>query len=225
MRAHRQSAGSTSFPAPAALEGEPELPFAAGGTDTATHRPRKTSALTFEDFVDAELSSLLRYAQVLSGDRHLAKDIVGDTLLKVFRSWDRIRSTRSPAAYVHRMVTNRFLSLNRSWSLRNVFLTTSGELPQDREVPPASQTTEDRVYLEQMLRRLPLVLRTVLVLRFYVEMNDAEIAVEMHCSPATVAKRIARALKALRIESDSGGSDVPNRGLGNNSDGLTGSRR
>src|ERR1051325_12114997 len=76
--------------------------------------------VTFEQFAATRLSSLLRYAVVLTGDRELAQDVVQEVLARAQVRWRRISEAESPEAYVRRMVRSEYLSWRRSWAARNV---------------------------------------------------------------------------------------------------------
>ncbi|WP_375483028.1 SigE family RNA polymerase sigma factor [uncultured Jatrophihabitans sp.] len=154
----------------------------------------------FEDFARRELDGLLRYATVLAGDRELAGDLVQDVLLKAYRKWSLVAAAEHPRAYVRTMVTRAYLSWRRSWSTRNVVLPFD-ELP---EGPPTGDHAGSVVDRDAMLRRLaelPRRQRSVLVLRYYEHLTDAEIADVLGCSAVTVRGYAARALASLRADS------------------------
>ena len=153
---------------------------------------------TFDEFVTARLGPLLRYATVLTCDPHLAQDVVQEVMLRAQQRWDRIEATGAPAAYVKRMVTNEYLSWRRRRAAKDVALA-HGEL--DDVSPPAADPTgliDDREAMLSRIARLPRKQRAALVLRYYDNLTDLEIAEVLGCSEGTVRSNISRAIAALR---------------------------
>lgn len=66
--------------------------------------------MTFDEFVAARLTALVRYAAVLAGDRDLAQDVVQDALVKAHARWGRVQE---PEAFVRRMIVREYLSWRR----------------------------------------------------------------------------------------------------------------
>ena len=74
--------------------------------------------MTFDDFADARLPAVLRFATALTGDPDLAKDLVQEVLIRASRRWPDIGQLERPEAYVRKMVVNEHLSWRRrSWRL------------------------------------------------------------------------------------------------------------
>jgi RNA polymerase sigma-70 factor (sigma-E family) len=151
---------------------------------------------SFDTFLDEQLVSLVRFAGVLTGDRHLAEDVVQEVLGRAFKQWGRIGAFDQPATYVRRMVVNEHISWRRKWS---------------RMVPRAqihSRAVHDdhavihaeRDALAQRLDRLPARQRAVIVLRYYEGLSDQEIADVLGCGAGTVRSHASRALARLRID-------------------------
>jgi RNA polymerase sigma-70 factor (sigma-E family) len=150
---------------------------------------------SFDAFVAARGSALLRHAYVLTGDRYLAEDLVQETLAHLYRRWDRVAATTSPEAYVKTSVTRQFLSWRRRRS--------SGERPTDHvpERPSAYDGTDavdDEDVLWRLLARLPRKQRAILALRFYDDQSDLQIAEILGVSASTVRSQASRALATLR---------------------------
>jgi RNA polymerase sigma-70 factor (sigma-E family) len=150
---------------------------------------------SFDAFVAARGSALLRHAYVLTGDRYLAEDLVQETLAHLYRRWDRVAATSSPEAYVKTSVTRQFLSWRRRRS--------SGERPTDH-VPESSSAydgtdaVDDDDVLWRLLARLPRKQRAILALRFYDDQSDLQIAEILGVSASTVRSQASRALATLR---------------------------
>jgi RNA polymerase sigma-70 factor (sigma-E family) len=160
--------------------------------------------VTFEQFAVTRLPSLLRYAVVLTGDRDLAQDVVQEVLARTQVKWKRISVADSPEAYVRRMVLNEYLSWRRSWAARNVHVAGERlvELDDARGgVGDHAQRVVDADELWNRLAALGRKQRAVLVLRYYEQLEDEQIADLLGCSAATVRSHASRALKTLRLTS------------------------
>ncbi|MFI5936461.1 SigE family RNA polymerase sigma factor [Actinoplanes sp. NPDC051494] len=161
--------------------------------------------MTFEQFATARLPSLLRYAVVLTGDRELAQDVVQEVLARAQIRWRKISDADSPEAYVRRMVLNEYLSWRRSWAARNIHAV--GERLADLDdlrggVRDHADHVVEADALWNRLATLPRKQRAVLVLRYYEQIDDIQIADLLGCSPATVRSHASRALKTLRLSSE-----------------------
>jgi RNA polymerase sigma-70 factor (sigma-E family) len=156
--------------------------------------------VTFEEFAAANTAALLRYAAVLTGDRHLAQDLVQDALIRTHDRWSRVESADRPDAYVRRIVVNLYLSWRRRAAVRRTTLTADGQPPHGRTVPGPADAHAERDALWGRLAALPPRQRAVLVLRYYEDLADADIAAVLGCSAATVRGHAFRALAALRLE-------------------------
>ena len=151
----------------------------------------------FEDFLTANLERLSRYAGVLVGDRQLAHDVLAQTLVVIWPMWDRVGAMEYPLAYVRAAVTTTFLDQRRTVRRRRTFPTSSPDL-LDRSVESVVDRVDDRDELDALLRLLPDRQRTVLVLRYYLDLTDHQIAAELRCALSTVRSAAARGLAALR---------------------------
>jgi RNA polymerase sigma-70 factor (sigma-E family) len=149
----------------------------------------------FEAFVASRGATLLRFAFVLTHDRGRAEDLVQDALVKVHRRWDRVLAAEQPEAYVRRVVTNEFLS----WRRRRSSGETPAVLPSTSAADHAAGVDE-RDVMWRALAALPRRQRAVLVLRFYEDLPDAQIAAVLDCAVGTVASLASRGLTALRAQ-------------------------
>jgi RNA polymerase sigma-70 factor (sigma-E family) len=151
-------------------------------------RPRES----FEGFVAARSGALLRTAYLLTQDNHLAEDLLQTSLAKAWSSWDRIQT--SPEAYVRRILVNTYSTWwRRRWN---------GEAPVG-ELPDVEQYDRDgssEHELRSALARLPKRQRTVIVLRFFEDLTEAETARLMDCTVGTVKSQASKALAKLRID-------------------------
>ena len=148
----------------------------------------------FEAFVLAHGPELLAFARRLTLDHHRAEDIVQDVLARLGLSWARLDGVSDLRAYAYRAVLNDFLSWRRRLSSRERPAAELGDLA----VPGADEGVGDRDLLRATLARLNPVQRAVLVLRYYHDRPDAEIAELLGCREATVRSHARRALATLR---------------------------
>ncbi len=136
---------------------------------------------------------LLRFAYLLCGDRYRAEDLLQDVLLAMYRRFGDDMPLDNPVAYARRALVNANVSRARRASSSEVVLDVLGDATAaDREDPA------ERDSLWQALRRLPIRQRTVLVLRFYEDATDADIAALLGCRRGTVRSLASRALAVLR---------------------------
>jgi RNA polymerase sigma-70 factor (sigma-E family) len=148
---------------------------------------------TFEEHAAQAWSSMYRYAYLLAGNHADAEDIAQQTLVKAYRNWTRVQESTTPAAYLRKMVTNTFLSDRRPKSRRLEVLT---DAPPERSGTP--QGAESRWALWPHVKALPPRQRAVIVLRYYEDLSEQEIAETLGCSRGTVKSSAHHALRALR---------------------------
>jgi RNA polymerase sigma-70 factor (sigma-E family) len=151
--------------------------------------------MQFEEYVAARGPALLRLAFVLTRDEHLAEDLVQTALTDTFRHWRKVSRLEHPDAYVRRILVNAHLA----WARRR----SSGERPtgDDPVLAPSADHADGVVSRDEFRRLLDGLApraRTVLVLRFYADLDDVMIAELLDLSPSTVRSTASRALAALR---------------------------
>lgn len=162
----------------------------------------------FEGFVLARSAALLRFAYLLTGDAGLAEDLVQEALIKVHRQWARISVLEGPEAYVRRIVSNEFVS----WRRRRRSRETPSEVPERADPSDRSAGFVEREALWSALQVLPPRQRAVVVLRYYEDLSDAEIAGVLRCAVGTVRSLQSRALTTLRARADVHDWTVTRRG-------------
>lgn len=145
----------------------------------------------YDAFVAHRSQALLRTAYLLTGDRALAEDLLQTALAKSWFAWGRIEGPPEP--YVRKVLASTYATWwRRRWR---------GEQPTDSlpELPlPPAGSVEDRDLLWRALGTLPRRQRAVVVLRYYEDLSEAEIAATLGITPGTVKSQAARALAALR---------------------------
>ena len=149
----------------------------------------------FDDFVQARGRALLRFAYVLSGDAHLAEDLVQEVLARMHRRWDKIAAMHHAEAYVRTAIVRQFLSWRRRRSAGESIL---AEVPEPTGLDEPQQRVLARDAMWQLLTGLPRAQRAVLVLRFYCDLPDDEIAALLGCGESTVRSQASRALARMR---------------------------
>jgi RNA polymerase sigma-70 factor (sigma-E family) len=154
--------------------------------------------VTFEEFVAARLTTLVRYATVVTWDPHLAEDITQNVLVKAQARWHRIAGVDAPEQYVKRMVVNEFLSWRRLRSARVVPLARETLDGLATPLPDPTLPRDERDAMLRLIATLPARQRAVVALRFYEDLPIEEIAQIMGCRPVTVRTHLSRALAALR---------------------------
>jgi RNA polymerase sigma-70 factor (sigma-E family) len=154
----------------------------------------------FGEYVEARTGALLRLAYLLCGDPHTAEDIVQDALVRAHRRWDRVTQAGSPDAYVRRIVVNQHRSWRRRQGSTEVAVEPSTVPPS--AVADAQDMLATRDLTWRLLRELSEHQRAVLVLRYYEDLSDADIAALLDCAPGTVRSLAARAFAHLRRHPD-----------------------
>jgi RNA polymerase sigma-70 factor (sigma-E family) len=153
--------------------------------------------MSFEDFVRARSSALLRTAILLTGqNRAEAEDLLQTALERAYRHWARICATEEPERYVRRILANASTDRWRRLARRpeDFAAVPYGE----PAVPDSSAEIANRDYLLRALATLPPRQRAVLVLRYFDDLSEGETAQLLGCSLGTVKSHAARALARLR---------------------------
>jgi RNA polymerase sigma-70 factor (sigma-E family) len=151
----------------------------------------------YEDFVAGRYREIVRFGALLTGDGRLGEDLAQEGLIAAYRSWHRLSGPDGrPEAYVRQvMVRTAMRARRRRWR---------GEVPTE-QLPDASlhgfaEQSDLSVQVFACLRRLPADQRVVLVLRFWADATEAEVAQSLGVAVGTVKSRTSRALAALRAD-------------------------
>jgi RNA polymerase sigma-70 factor (sigma-E family) len=147
----------------------------------------------FSAFVVSRWPGLVRLAFGLTGDRWAAEDIAQATLARAYVAWRRVSQADDPDAYMRRILVN---TSNRRFRRHRV-AEQPGDPPETAVEGPADLVGE-RAALLTALRQLPPRQRAVVVLRYWEDLTDAQIAAALGCSPGTVRSQLSRALAKLR---------------------------
>lgn len=150
----------------------------------------------FEEFVAEHAHSLARVAYLLTGHPGEAEDLVQEALLLTYRKWDQVSRAAHPSAYVRRMLTNQFLSERRRRRLSTRPLSsiegTDWVAPDHADAAAASDP------LWKAIGGLTGRQRAAVVLRYYCDLPDRDIAAHLGTRESTVRSLISRALTSLR---------------------------
>ncbi len=155
------------------------------------------SEQAFVELATARGPALFRTAWLLTGDFHLAEDLVQEALGRIYARWSKVASADQPAAYAHTVLVHAFLSHRRRRS--------STERPSDAsqladlgDGPGDADDVALRVALLAALGHLDRLDRTVVVLRYWDDLDAPATAALVGLSPAAVRTRCSRALARLR---------------------------
>ncbi|MEO6510800.1 MAG: SigE family RNA polymerase sigma factor [Nocardioides sp.] len=157
------------------------------------HGEERSLTADFDDWVAARGPSLLRLAYVLTGNRADAEDAVQDALSRALPRWERIRAVGDPDAYVRRMVVNAHTSWWRKFRRRETPVA-EAFTPGTTDVTAGDE--HDRVW--RACLALPETQRVAVVLRYYEQLEYAEIAALTDVAEGSVRSRVSRGLAALR---------------------------
>jgi len=138
---------------------------------------------------------LLRFAYLVYGDRQRAEDLVQEVLLAMYRRFGETLPLDNPHGYARRAIVHANVSRSRRASSRELPVA----LVPDLAAAEADDVAE-RDELWRALRRLPQRQRAVLVMRFYLDASDEEIAHTLGCRRGTVRSVASRALAAMRTD-------------------------
>jgi RNA polymerase sigma-70 factor (sigma-E family) len=160
---------------------------------TRSLAPVDSATPTYEEYVAARWSALYRTAYLLTGAHADAEDLAQATLVKAYLSWSKVAGAASPDAYVRRILTNTFVSGRRPLRIARERLVDS--VP---EIQASDGIDLDRLQLWPHIASLPPKQRAVIVLRYYEDLSEQQIADALGCSTGTVKSNASLALRSLR---------------------------
>lgn len=151
--------------------------------------------MDFDSFAETQLMPLLRLAWAITGgDRALGEDLVQDVMIKVQGRWPAISQMDDPLAYVKRMVVNQHVSFRRKWSRQLA----QADISRHQPVADVAEQIATSDALRKAIQGLPVRQRTIIALRYFADMDDAEIATMMGCRQTTVRSHASRGIARLR---------------------------
>jgi RNA polymerase sigma-70 factor (sigma-E family) len=149
----------------------------------------------FRDFVAARSHALLRTAYLLTGDQHLAEDLVQTALEKAAAHWGSIRVAAAAESYVRRTMYREQVTL---WRRRRLTELPTALIPEPRRPRDHDDAVEDRMMVRDALMTLGRRQRTVLVLRYFEDLTEQQVADALGISLGTVKSTAHKALTRLR---------------------------
>ena len=162
--------------------------------------------VAFGEYVRSRSQALLRAAQAMTGNRTDAEDLLQATLFKAYQSWDRIDDQAALDTYVRRVMVNTHIS---GWRRRRVDEYPTDELPDSPSAQDATNDSDLHDVVQRAIDRLPRQMRAAVMLRFYDDMTEPEVAAALGVSVGTVKSTVARAVAKLRKDSELGADSLP----------------
>jgi RNA polymerase sigma factor (sigma-70 family) len=180
-----------------------------GGPGASDVSAPLAAGASFGDLYLRNFAAMVRLARVLVDSPEIAEDLVQDAFVRLHRHWDGVQD---PGSYLHRSVVNACRSHHRrAWRERSRKPRSDGAPGETeyqgrrdgegRDVVDGAveqRRSDDAGVLGAALATLPYRQRAALVLRYYADLPDAEIAVALGCRPGTVASLVHRGLQRLR---------------------------
>lgn len=154
---------------------------------------RAASEGTFSALVQSRGPALLRLAYLLTGHQQDAQDLLQTALSKAYAAWSRLQAPEAGESYIRTiMVREAARARRRHWDRRETLVADPPELPspsRDEEGHPSE--------MWRALAELPPGQRAVIVLRYYEQLSEGEIAAVLGCSRGTVKSQASKGLAKL----------------------------
>ncbi|WP_343230818.1 SigE family RNA polymerase sigma factor [Yinghuangia seranimata] len=166
---------------------------------------RSDERADFHEFAKARWPRLVQTAFLLTGDHGDAEDLVQTALAKAYVAWHKVRASDSPDAYVRRILAN---CNSDRFRRRRVTQLLSALVPDRADTAPQHGRFEERDALLAALARLPMRQRAVVVLRYWEDMSQEEVAQTLGCTVGTVKSQAAKGLAKLRSDPALAGDDA-----------------
>jgi RNA polymerase sigma factor (sigma-70 family) len=163
-------------------------------SSTVTDRAERRAG-RLEELYERHAADAVRLAYLVTSDRELARDIAQDAFVRVAGRFRHLRYPDAFDAYLQRTVVNLCLSHFRHQRVEREYLQREGAAPARAEHPPELGARDE---LRRALGRLPLRQRTAIVLRFYEDLSENEVARAMRCSIPAARSLVSRGMETLR---------------------------
>jgi len=158
----------------------------------------KVDEPAFRDYVQSRSHALLRTAYLLTGNVADAEDLVQSALTKTYVAWNRIQDRSALDGYVRRAIVNTHISW---WRRRRLEEYPTDEIP-DHAVSDEPEDSDMQESLRRAIDRLPQRMRAAVLLRYFDDMTEAEVAKVLGISLGTVKSTVSRAVAKLRFDAD-----------------------
>ena len=146
---------------------------------------------------DEHYRGLCRLAGLLLGDSAAAEEVVQEAFLRTFSSWWRVRHPERAQWYLRTSVVNLCRSKLRRRSTEERGNRISWVAEDDQSGPDATDLSDDSAMLVKLVRQLPPRQRDAVVLRYYEDLPEAEIARVLGCAVGTVKSQLSKARATL----------------------------
>lgn len=156
------------------------------------HRVDGQPPVELVEFIDANYGAVLNALAYHLQDTELAKDLTQETLVRLCAMWDRVQAHPDPVAWLFKVAFN----LGRSAQRRN--RTAFVKRPPLKAEVDEISSIERTISVEEALSRLPNRLREIVILRYYVDLTERQIASVLRIPLGTVKTRHRKALSELR---------------------------
>ena len=160
--------------------------------------PRSVDGPSFDAFVHRNVDDLVRMAYLITWDESEAEDLVQECLLRVAKRWPRVVTMDMPLAYARRILVNLALDDRGRRARRHSELVLVVDPPVDVRAQAALEGVAVRSELVEALGRLPRQQRTVLALRYFLDLSEAQVAAVLGCSTGAVKSAASRGLVRVR---------------------------
>jgi RNA polymerase sigma-70 factor (sigma-E family) len=150
----------------------------------------------FDAFMRGRWPAMVRLGYALTGDAGHAEDLAQAAFARAYASWGRVRRAGDPDAYVRRIVINEHRGRFRKHRVAEELRADLGDAVGDQQ---EHRALDDRPALLDALRALGPRQRAVVVLRYWLDLSEAETAAALNCSVGTVKSQASRALATLRV--------------------------
>ncbi|GAA1446972.1 MULTISPECIES: SigE family RNA polymerase sigma factor [Nocardiopsis] len=165
------------------------------GVTGTTRTPRYDE---FSRYVAERGPALLRMARSLTNNLADAEDLLQAALVKTFLSWERIADPKARDGYVRRAMVNTQIS---EWRRKRLDVYPTDDIPEQRVDDPTWRSDLADV-VGRAIERLPDRQRTTVVLRYYDDLTEVQIAARMGVTLGTVKSTLSRAVDKLRRDAD-----------------------
>ena len=149
----------------------------------------------YEQFVRARTPALIRCAYLLTGDQHLAEDLVQEALARTAGAWSNLHRSDNAEAYTRKVMYRLQIS---QWRRRRVRETLPDTMPETRAFGDYAHDVALRLSMRRALAQLTRRQRAVIVLRYFEDLTEAEAAEVLGIAVGTVKSTTAHALERLR---------------------------
>ena len=173
------------------------MPDRPAGPPSRERRPDRSDAAAAVTALYREHAlSMIRLAHIMLGSRPAAEDVVHDAFCGLYRRWAHVENKGNAVAYVRSSVLNGCRSVLRGGLVRDLDHA-AGHQPAAMSAELTVLHLQERRDVVAALRRLPARQREVLVLRYYLDLPDEQVARDLGISASTVRSTRKRALGAL----------------------------